>query len=60
MLSPVAEAQMGTLLKEFWLFLKEEKKWWLAPMLIVMGGVGLIVGLAFLHPALAPFIYPLM
>ena len=31
---------MGDLFKEFWLFLKEEKKWWLVPMLIVMGVVG--------------------
>jgi hypothetical protein len=51
---------MGTLLREFWLFLKAEKKWWLAPMLIVMGAVGLVVILGYLHPAFAPFIYPLI
>ena len=51
---------MGSLLKEFWLFLKEEKKWWLVPMLLVMGVVGILVVVAMLNPALAPFLYPLI
>ena len=51
---------MASLLREFWLFLKEEKKWWLLPMLIVMGLVALVVVLTMAVPAMAPFIYPLM
>jgi hypothetical protein len=51
---------MGSLLKEFWLFLKEEKKWWLVPLLLVIGVVGIFVVIAAVNPALAPFIYPLI
>ncbi len=51
---------MGDLIKEFWLFLKEEKKWWLVPMLLVMGVVGVLVILAAVAPGAAPFIYPLI
>jgi drug/metabolite transporter superfamily protein YnfA len=45
-----------TLLREFWLFLKERKKLWLLPIVIVLGlfGVLLILGES---SALAPFIY---
>lgn len=45
------------LLLDFLCFLREEKKWWLIPILI---SLGLIAGLALLlsSPA-APFIYPL-
>ena len=47
----------NSLLKEFWLFLKENKKWWLLPIVIV---ILLLAGLVFLggSPA-APFIYTL-
>ncbi len=51
---------MSGLLKEFWLFLKQEKKWWLLPMLIVMGVVAALVIFAATHSGLAPFIYPLI
>ena len=51
-------AHMASLLREFWLFLKEEKKWWLVPLLVVMGLVGALVVLAQLYPGLAPFVYP--
>jgi hypothetical protein len=51
---------MSGLLKEFWLFLKQEKKWWLVPMLIVMGVIGVFVVVAVLFPGVAPFIYPLI
>lgn len=49
---------MSGLLGEFWQFLKEEKKWWLVPMLIVLGLIGVLVVLAVLFPASVPFIYP--
>lgn len=48
---------MSGLLKEFWLFLMQEKKWWLVPMLVVMGLIGVLVIVAFIFPGVAPFIY---
>lgn len=51
---------MTSILKEFWLFLRHERKWWMAPMLVVLGLVGIVAVVAALHPALAPFIYPLV
>ena len=51
---------MGSLLREFWLFLKQEKKWWMVPMLVVLGLVGIFVIVAMLYPGAAPFIYPLI
>ena len=42
---------------ELWFFLKNNKKWWLLPILVVLA---LLTGLAILGgSALAPFIYPL-
>jgi hypothetical protein len=45
-------------LREFWHFLKERKKWWLVPLmiLIILLTVFIILGSA---TALAPFIYSL-
>lgn len=51
---------MTTLVREFWLFLRQERKWWLTPMLLVIGAVAAVVLVATLKPALAPFIYPLV
>ena len=42
---------------EFWDFLKHNKKWWLLPILILIGLFGLLVFLA--GTGLAPFLYPL-
>ncbi len=47
-----------SLAKEFFLFIKHEKKWWLAPLLIVLLIVGALVIFASTSP-LAPFLYPL-
>ena len=45
-------------LKEFWQFLRQEKKYWLTPIVIVFVLFGLL--LAFTQSsALAPFIYTL-
>ena len=41
---------------EFLLFLKEEKKWWLAPLVIVLLALGAIIVFAE-GSAIAPFIY---
>ena len=44
------------LMREFWLFMKERKKFWLLPILIVMVLVGALLVFA-QGSALAPFIY---
>ena len=41
---------------ELWAFLRERKKWWLAPILIVLLLVGALLVFA-QGSALAPFIY---
>ena len=53
----LAEAEEPGIVREFIDFLKHEKKWWLAPILIALL---LLAGLVFLSasPA-APFIYTL-
>ena len=45
------------LMRELWSFLRENKKWWLLPILITLLALGLIVLLS--GTGLAPFIYPL-
>ncbi len=49
---------MTELAREFWLFLKVRKKWWLAPIVIVLGLMGLLIVLTE-GSAIAPFIYTL-
>ena len=49
------EADPG-LIREFLEFLRDNKKWWLIPILLVLALLGL---LTFLHSTAAPFIYPL-
>lgn len=44
------------LFEEFWDFLRARKKWWLAPIIIVMLLVGTLLVFA-QGSALAPFIY---
>ena len=44
-------------LREFWLFLRDNKKWWLTPIIVVLLLVALLVLLSG-SPA-APFIYTL-
>ncbi len=47
-----------SILKEFWSFLRERKKWWLLPIVafLLLLGVVLVVAKG---SALAPFIYTL-
>ena len=47
----------GGIVTEFWDFLKENKKWWLAPIIISVLGLGALVLLG--GTAAAPFIYTL-
>ncbi len=43
-------------LKELWLFMKERKKFWLAPVIILLLLLGILIVFAG-SSALAPFIY---
>jgi drug/metabolite transporter superfamily protein YnfA len=45
-------------LREFWQFLKQEKKYWLAPIVLVLLLFGLLLVFA-QSSAVAPFIYTL-
>jgi len=46
------------IIKEFWIFLRERKKWWLAPIVIFLLLLGGLLVFA-KGSALAPFIYSL-
>lgn len=46
------------IIKEFWTFLRERKKWWLAPIIISLLLLGCLLVFA-KSSALAPFIYSL-
>jgi len=52
-----AEKRSGGVLVELWGFLKENKKWWLLPILLVLLVFGLLIVLS--GTGLAPFIYTL-
>jgi drug/metabolite transporter superfamily protein YnfA len=49
-------AQTG-FLYELWLFLRENRKWWLAPLLVILLVFGVLVVLG--ETSVAPFIYTL-
>ena len=51
------EEKQLSLVGEFLLFLREEKKWWMTPIILVLLGVGLLVYLT--STGAAPFIYTL-
>lgn len=51
-----AAAQPG-LMAEFLAFLRQNKKWWLVPILLVLALFGMIAALA--SSSVAPFIYTL-
>ncbi len=51
-----AEQDVG-LLREFWQFLRSNKKWWLLPMVVVLLLVAVLLLLS--GTAAAPFIYTL-
>ena len=52
-----AQEQRLTIAHEFLIFLKEEKKWWLLPILLVLGLVAVLA--IFTSTGAAPFIYTL-
>jgi len=45
-----------TILREFWLFLRQRKKLWLLPIVMVLLLLGLVIVLT-ANSVLAPFIY---
>ena len=52
-----AEAGRTGLVREFWDFLRHNKKWWLAPIVVILLLFGLLIILA--GTGAAPFIYTL-
>lgn len=52
-----AQARSGTFAGEVWAFLRENRKWWLLPLIAVLILVGALVVLS--TTAVAPFIYTL-
>ena len=54
-LAKVADESTPGVLREYWLFLRYRKRWWLIPILLILLVVGLMASLS---PAgVAPFIY---
>ena len=51
------EEKQLSLVQEFVVFVRENKKWWLIPILVALGLVGLLVVLG--STGAAPFIYTL-
>jgi hypothetical protein len=49
---------MLSLLSELWAFMRERKKWWLGPLLVLLVLLSLLIVFAE-GSALAPFIYAL-
>ncbi len=52
-----AQHSRGGLFRDMWWYLRENKKWWLLPVLVMLLLFGLLVFLS--GTALAPFIYTL-
>ena len=50
------DSRQPTIIKEFWQFLRHNKKWWLLPILLALFVLGTLVVLS--GTALAPFMYP--
>lgn len=53
----LGEEEQLSLVSEFILFIKENKAWWMIPILLVLGLVGVLVVLS--STGAAPFIYTL-
>tara|TARA_R110002049_G_scaffold4601_5_gene32182 strand:+ start:255266 stop:255505 length:240 start_codon:yes stop_codon:yes gene_type:complete len=52
-----SEEKQLSLIQEFWQFVLENRKWWLIPILVSLGLIGLVVALG--STGAAPFIYTL-
>jgi hypothetical protein len=54
-LERLANEKQPSIVAEFYEFLRENKKWWLLPILLLIGAFGILVALA--STGVAPFIY---
>ena len=54
---PPSHSKLG-LISELWAFMRVRKKWWLAPILLILGMLSLLI-IFTEGSALAPFIYAL-
>jgi hypothetical protein len=50
---------MWSLLKEFLRFLRQEKKWWLLPLVVILLVLGALMVISS-GSVLSPFLYPFM
>jgi hypothetical protein len=50
---------MWELLKEFFRFLRQEKRWWLVPLAVLLLALGALMVVSS-GSVLSPFLYPLM
>ncbi len=50
---------MWPLVKEFLLFLRQEKKWWLLPLVVILLALGVLMVFSS-GSVLSPLLYPLM
>ena len=57
--SEMADERQVGLFREFWDFLKYNKKWWLTPIIVGLLLVAVLVIIGNLYPAALPFIYTL-
>jgi hypothetical protein len=48
----------GSTIREIWAFLRIRKKWWLLPVIVLLGLIGVLLVLTE-GSAIAPFIYAL-
>ena len=55
--TPSFPGKRHSLLGEFWMFIKNEKKWWLTPIVIVFIFLTFLIIVS--QTPLGPFIYPL-
>lgn len=51
----LGDGQQLSLAHEFWLFITENKKWWMIPIVLVFALVGVVVALS--STGALPFIY---
>ncbi len=56
-LDKMADSAEPSLVAELWEFLSHNKKWWLIPIMVVLGLFGVVAALA--SSPVAPFIYAL-
>lgn len=57
--NPEESGENPGIVSEFWQFLRQNRKWWLAPLILALLGVGGLLVLAGNNAAIAPFIYTL-